>query len=46
MLGMEDVAVLAQDIETHVLENADTGDLPEKVARLLREMRESAAQLG
>lgn len=46
MLGMEDVAVLAQDIETQVLENADTGDLPEKVARLLREMRESAAQLG
>ncbi|MBK9335544.1 MAG: response regulator [Lewinellaceae bacterium] len=46
MLGMEDVAVLAQEIETQVLENADTGGLPEKVARLLQEMRESVERIG
>lgn len=44
MLGMADLADLAQEIETQVLGNADLGTLPTNVERLLQEMRESVEQ--
>jgi len=46
MLGMEDVAQLAQHIENQAKGEAELEGLPENVARLLRAMRESVAGLN
>ncbi len=46
LVGLDETAALAQELETHILNGADWSSMPVQAARLLAELRQSVVDIG